>query len=147
MPPQSLPRHFARAALLLLALLALADAAWLYTASDWLYRPRLGALLNPQPVLWAALAFYLLYWAGLCLFVLRPALIAGSVRLAGALGAAFGLVAYGTYDLTNQATIAGWPPLVTLIDMTWGSLLSATSCALACALALRFTANRANPQP
>lgn len=144
--PTSASRRFSIAALILLLLLALADIAWLLTATGWLYRPQLGALLNPAPVLWAAISFYLLYWFGLCLFVLRPALAAGSAWLACGLGAAFGLVAYGTYDLTNQATIVGWPALVTFIDMAWGSLLSATSCGLACALALRLTANRANPQ-
>jgi uncharacterized membrane protein len=110
----------------MLAVLAVLDAVWLSTAAKLLYRPKLGALLNEMPVWWAAIAFYLLYAAGVTLFVLRPALNEGWSPLTAALfGAAFGLVAYGTYDLTNQATIRDWPLLVTVIDMAWGALLTA----------------------
>jgi uncharacterized membrane protein len=41
-----------------------------------------------------------------------------------------GLVAYGTYDLTNQATLLGWPTLVTVVDLVWGTFLTATGAAL-----------------
>ncbi len=126
-----MPKRFIIACISLLVLMAAADAVWLSTATTWLYRPQLGALLNEMPVLWAAVSFYLLYAAGVSLFVLRPALAAQSARLAFGLGAAFGLVAYGTYDLTNQATIVNWPLAVTLIDMAWGSLLTACTAALA----------------
>jgi uncharacterized membrane protein len=40
------------------------------------------------------------------------------------LGALLGLVAYGTYDLTNQATLKEWPSIVTVVDLVWGSLLT-----------------------
>lgn len=112
----------------LLATLAVLDFLWLSTATRLFYRPKLGALLNEMPVWPAAIAFYLLYAAGLVLFVLRPALNDGSTLLTAALfGAAFGLVAYGTYDLTNHATIRGWPLAVTLVDMAWGALISAAA--------------------
>ena len=39
-------------------------------------------------------------------------------------GAFFGLVAYATYDLTNQAVIRDWPVVVTVIDLGWGALLT-----------------------
>ena len=35
----------------------------------------------------------------------------------GTEGGAIGLVAYGTYDLTNQATLRGWPAWLTALDM------------------------------
>jgi uncharacterized membrane protein len=57
-----------------------------------------------------------------------PALTAASWRKAALLGALFGLVAYGTYDLSNLATLKGWSIEVTLVDMVWGSLLSAGTC-------------------
>ncbi|WP_341910294.1 DUF2177 family protein [Ferrovibrio terrae] len=115
----------------MLAVLAVLDAVWLSTATKLLYRPRLGALLNEMPVWWAAIAFYLLYAAGVMLFVLRPALSEGWSPLTAALfGAAFGLVAYGTYDLTNQASIRDWPVIVTVIDMAWGALLTAAAAGI-----------------
>lgn len=117
--------------------MAIADAIWLSLAAPAFYRPLLGERLNDMPVLWAAISFYLLYAIGVAWFVLRPALTAGSARQAVFYGAGFGLVAYGTYDLTNQATIVGWPLAVTLVDMAWGSLLTATSAGLATWLALR----------
>lgn len=115
----------------MLAVLAVLDAVWISTATKLLYRPKLGALLNEMPVWWAAIAFYLLYAAGVMLFVLRPALSEGWSPLTAALfGAAFGLVAYGAYDLTNQATIRDWPVIVTVIDMAWGALLTATAAGI-----------------
>ena len=42
------------------------------------------------------------------------------------MGAIFGLVAYGTYDLTNLATIKGWSLKVTIIDLIWGGILTST---------------------
>ena len=42
-------------------------------------------------------------------------------------GAIFGLVAYGTYNLTNMATIKNWSPTVVFVDMLWGALLTGTS--------------------
>lgn len=120
------------AAIVLLASMAVLDFLWLSTATRLFYRPRLGGLLNELPVWPAAIGFYLLYAAGVTLFVLRPALAEGSTPLLAALfGAGFGLVAYGTYDLTNQATLKGWPLSVTMVDMVWGALLTAISAGLA----------------
>jgi len=119
------------AAIATLGTLAVLDAVWLSTATKLLYRPKLGALLNEMPVWWAAIGFYLLYAAGVIFFVLRPALNEGLSPLTAALyGAAFGLVAYGTYDLTNQATIKDWPVIVTVIDMAWGALLTAIAAGI-----------------
>jgi len=114
------------------------DAIWLSTMTGAVYRPRLGPLLLDRPVIWAAVLFYLLYAAGMTLFVVQPALAAGSAATALWLGLALGLVAYGTYDLTNQATIRGWPPLVTFVDMAWGSVATGVSAALGVWLGLRF---------
>lgn len=40
-------------------------------------------------------------------------------------GALLGLVSYATYDLTNQATLKGWPFIVTAVDLMWGTFLTA----------------------
>src|SRR5438067_9872647 len=77
------------------------DFLWLRTMVDPLYRPALGAVLAEKPNMPAAIAFYLIYLAGVVIFAIRPALAAGDWRTALARGALFGLFAYATYDLTN----------------------------------------------
>lgn len=104
------------------------DAVWLALMADVLYRPQIGHLMRDDGfVLVAAVAFYLLYLGGVLVLVQLPA-----QRWQGALwrGAVFGLVAYGTYDLTNQATLRDWPWIVTAVDLVWGSVLTAVIAAL-----------------
>lgn len=125
---------FIAAAIIMLAL----DALWLTLATPILYRPALGSLLADPPNLAAAAAFYLLYLAGVFVFAVRPALATLSVARAARLGGFFGLVAYGTYDLTNLATLAAWPLGLTFIDMLWGTALTALVAAAAIAAARRF---------
>ena len=107
------------------------DAIWLTQMASRLYQPTIGHLLAPQPDLGAALVFYLLYILGMVVFTVRPADTEPSVWPAARRGALFGLVAYATYDLTNQATMKDWPWIVTAIDLAWGTFLTATATALA----------------
>ncbi|ESQ75738.1 DUF2177 family protein [Asticcacaulis sp. AC402] len=112
------------AALVMLAL----DVVWLTTMVGMLYAPIMGDLMRPKPDMVAAVAFYVLYIFGLVWLVIRPALVHGvrwgSVAMASGL---FGLVAYGTYDLTAQAVIVGWSWKLTVIDMIWGTFLTMTT--------------------
>jgi len=104
------------------------DMIWLTIVAREFYRKQLS-FLQIQFNLWAAFAFYLIFVAGLLVFVIVPAVEAGSLRRAQILGAFFGLVAYATYDLTNQATLKNWPWMVTVVDMAWGAVLATTvSC-------------------
>lgn len=106
------------------AFLAL-DAVWLGTMGSRLYRPLLGSLLRDGFALAPAMVFYFLYVAGIVFFAVQPALSAGKWSTALFHGLLFGLMAYGTYDLTNQATLRDWPLAVTVIDMAWGSFATA----------------------
>ena len=116
-----------------LAFLAL-DATWLATMGARLYRPAIGVLMA-QEVDWAAaLLFYIVYLAGLIGFAAAPARSVAQATLRGAL---FGLVAYATYDLTNQATLRDWPWGLTAIDLFWGAFASAAACAAGAAVARR----------
>ncbi|MCW5720623.1 MAG: DUF2177 family protein [Devosia sp.] len=101
------------------------DFIWLSLATKVIYRPMLGDLLVESPNLLVAAAFYLVYLVGLAVFAILPAANSGSWVMAIGLGALLGLVAYGTYDFTNLATIKDWPPLVSIIDLAWGTSLSA----------------------
>ena len=116
--------RFARAAGVTLVGLLVLDVPWLMSTAEPLYRPALGAHLAAVPDLRAAGLFYLLYAVGLTALAVRPLEAGVSWRSALARGALFGLVAYATYDLTNQATMAGWPWALTAIDMVWGTVLS-----------------------
>jgi uncharacterized membrane protein len=74
----------------------------------------------------AAILFYLLFIAGLVVFVVTPALDKGSWVRALLFGALFGLITYATYDLTNLATLKDWPLVVTVVDLIWGTVLAAS---------------------
>lgn len=101
------------------------DGFWLTVVAKNFYAKYLGYLMTKTPNLIAAVIFYLIYVFGLVVLVISPALPKGSLATAILTGALFGLCAYATYDLTNLATIRDWPILVTVVDLVWGTLLSA----------------------
>ncbi|MCK5910644.1 MAG: DUF2177 family protein [Caulobacter sp.] len=103
------------------------DAVWLTQMSPRLYQPRIGDLLAAKPSLPPAVVFYLLYVAGIVLLAVLPALREGGWKRLLIHAAAFGLVAYATYDLTNQATMKTWSTTITLIDMAWGTFITTVS--------------------
>lgn len=110
---------------------AVIDGAWLTLAGPKLYKPILGPILADKVSLAPAVVFYLIYVAGIVFLAVAPALKDGQVRTAAVNGLVLGIVAYGTYDLTNQATLKVWATRLTLIDMTYGGVL--TACAAAAA--------------
>ena len=105
--------------------LFLIDLVWLGVVAKDFYHRHLGTLIRPD-VRWAPAAlFYLLYVAALIVFVVQPALERQSLMRAVALGAFFGLTAYATYDLTSLALIRDFPTLVAVVDIAWGTFLTA----------------------
>ncbi|ANH07758.1 DUF2177 family protein [Shinella sp. HZN7] len=114
------------------------DAIWLTTMADTLYRPLLGDKLEAQFRLAPAIAFYLIYVAGIVFFAVLPALQGGGLSKAALNGAVLGLVAYATYDLTNQATLRDWPLAVTLADIPWGAFVTAVGGSAGFLVASRF---------
>ncbi|MDI6843269.1 MAG: DUF2177 family protein [Anaerosomatales bacterium] len=106
------------------------DFVWLTTMGDRFYRRQLGSLMSDTPNLAVALLFYLVYVVGVLVLVVMPAVDAGSLWKAVAAGALLGLVAYGTYDITNLSTIAGWPAIVAVVDLIWGTTLTAAVSAI-----------------
>lgn len=101
------------------------DGVWLGLVARGFYGRHLGSLLKANPNWLAALLFYLLFVAGVLLFVVVPAAQHESARRALVYGAFFGLVTFATYDLTNLATIKDWPVIVTIVDLAWGTSLGA----------------------
>nr|WP_314435188.1 DUF2177 family protein [uncultured Brevundimonas sp.] len=123
---------------LTLIVFAVIDTAWLGSMGDRIYRPLIGSMLADNFRLTPAIVFYALYAAGLTVFAVLPGLSDGGWKKALLWGGLFGLFAYGTYDLTNLATLKTWSVKLTLIDMTWGVCVSAVSSGIACALAMRL---------
>ncbi|MGY2376281.1 DUF2177 family protein [Pseudomonas sp. SDO524_S393] len=101
------------------------DGLWLGVFMGPTYKSLLGPLLLDQPRLWPAALFYLLYVLGCVVFVVLPS---NSWQHAAGMGALLGLVAYGTYDLSNWATLKGWTPGLAAMDMAWGACLTAICC-------------------
>ncbi len=104
-----------------IAFLAL-DAVWLGTMGSALYRSQLGNLMLDKFLLAPAIAFYAVYPVGIATFAVGPALQAASGAVAFGYGLLFGFLAYCTYNLTNMATLRGWSPLITGIDIVWGAV-------------------------
>lgn len=116
------------------------DLVWLMWIARSTYVAEMGSLLRKEPQLAVAIAFYLLYAAGLMFFAVLPGLKAGSVMYAMFVGAALGLVAYGTYDLTNLSVVEGFNLRIALIDLVWGTVLSGATAALVVAVTSKILA-------
>lgn len=101
------------------------DMVWLVLVANKFYDKQLGTLKAKQVNWVAALVFYVLYMIGLTYFVINPAILVGGIGAASVSGALFGLVCYATYDLTNLATLKNWPKVMTLVDLVWGTAVSA----------------------
>jgi uncharacterized membrane protein len=123
-------KNFAIYASFLVALIAI-DLVWLLGIAKNLYRDQMGDLMASEPKLMAGLAFYLLYALGVCIFVIIPALSKQSWIYALQYGALFGLFCYMTYDLTNLAVIRNFPTQLALIDIAWGSFVTALCSGIA----------------
>ena len=107
------------------------DLVWLLGLAKNLYRDEMGELMASEPKLLAGLAFYLLYALGACIFVVIPAITKQSWLDALVYGALFGLFCYMTYDLTNLAVIRNFPMRLALIDIAWGSCVTACTAVFA----------------
>ena len=99
------------------------DLLWLGVVAKSFYQKHLGHLLKPDVNWVAALGFYLIFLVGLVVLVVWPAVERQSLVHAMMLGALFGLVTYAAYDLTNLATLEGFPVAVAVVDMAWGAML------------------------
>jgi uncharacterized membrane protein len=100
------------------------DMVWLSLTASRLYRPVIGELMSGKVDLAPAVLFYLLYVSGLVFFAVWPGVKSGDLGKAAVAAALFGFVAYGTYDLTNQATLRVWAWKLTIADMAWGAVAS-----------------------
>ena len=103
------------------------DIIWLSFSVKSFYGPRIGHLFADKPVIWAAAMFYIIYVFGLGVVIIEPSINFDDTFKFLFKAFMFGLVAYGTYNLTNMATVKGWSPSVVFVDMLWGGSLTAFS--------------------
>ncbi len=118
--------YFKAYAFTLTVFLAL-DFLWLGFIARGFYASQLGSLMRDSINYAAAGGFYLAYVAGIVFFAVAPALSEGSWQKAAVNGFLLGLLAYGTYDMTNVATIKNWPLAMSVVDMGWGSLITSAA--------------------
>lgn len=130
-------RSFFKPYLLTLLPFTLLDALWLGLAAPAFYRSQIGFIMAENPNWSAAILFYLLFIAGMVVFVTGPGMRAKDVKQSALRGAFFGLITYATYDLTNLATLEGWPVLMTAVDMAWGTFLGGITAAVAVWLGMK----------
>lgn len=114
---------------------AAVDITWLMSVGGALYKQTLGDILAPEIRYVPAFLFYALYPAGLIYFAVAPALRQGQLSTAIVNGALFGLFTYGTYELTNFATLRNWTAQITAIDIAYGAIASGAVAALTYKLA------------
>ena len=111
------------------------DMVWLAGVAKSFYAGQLGDMMRSPPKWGVAIAFYLIYIIGIVFFASRFGLAASeglgeSVKTAALYGAAFGFFCYATYDLTNLATLKGWPPKMVVVDIIWGTFLTGACAAI-----------------
>ncbi len=102
------------------------DLTWLGIVARSFYQAQMGHLMRANVNWSAAMVFYALFVVGIVVLAVWPAVEKQSLGHAIVLGALLGLVTYAAYDLTNLATLEGFPFKVVLVDMIWGTVLCAT---------------------
>jgi uncharacterized membrane protein len=102
------------------------DLLWLKLVMGSIFKNEIGDVALPTPRLTPAAMFYLMYAVGVLIFVVIPG-ASMPWYYALAMGALFGLMAYGTYDLTNMATLKPWTWKLAIMDMVWGTFVTAMS--------------------
>ena len=111
--------------------LGILDGLWLTFVAKDFYAKYLGFLFSKTINFAPIAAFYPIYAFAVMFLVVMPALEAQSLISALWKGALFGLAAYAAYDLTNHATIANWPLIITVVDIAWGAVVTALASAAA----------------
>jgi uncharacterized membrane protein len=106
------------------------DASWIGVIASSFYKANLGELLTQTPNYFAALLFYIFYVIGIIYFALAPALREQSFMRSIYPAAMLGFTSYMLYDLTNLAVLVSWPPIVAVVDIAWGVIITTLTSGL-----------------
>ena len=129
---------FIRIYLVSLSIFLAFDAAWLTFMVPSFYGPLMENLMRGETIWTAAILFYLMYPAAIAALAVMPALANRQATSGFWRGAVLGTAAYGTYNLTNYATLDGWPLIVTIVDQIWGMILGGTVAACSTTVLLNW---------
>ncbi len=132
-------RKFLTAYVTSVALFPCMDFIWLGLTLESFYKPQLAELMADKYYTPAAVVFYLVYGIGLAVLAVLPALASASWKRAALGGALLGLTAYGTYDLTNMATLKNWSLALTVVDMAWGAFATGVVATASFFITRRFS--------
>ncbi len=121
-----------------MVIFAAIDLIWLGYLAKNLYQQKIGFLMADKINWVAALIFYIIYISGILYFVIFPSLETGEWQTALLKGAILGVLCYGTYDLTNMATLKNWPYEIVIIDILWGAFLTGLTSTLSYIIAQKF---------
>jgi len=103
------------------------DVFWIYFVATPMYKQEVGSLMELKVP--PALIFYVIFLLGLIFFVINPNQN-NTLFNVFLIGAFFGLVTYGTYDLTVYASMNIFSLKLVIADILWGMFLSGTVAAL-----------------
>ena len=106
------------------------DVIWLSQFFSYIYQPNIGELLRENIIIFPAILFYIIYPLGATILVALPSLEKVLLKTIFINGFILGVIAYGTYNLTNMATLEGWSAKVVIIDMIWGGFFTGVSVLL-----------------
>ena len=124
--------HTIKVYLSLIPIFFLIDYLWLGKIMSRFYLNELGPLArvangSMKPVIWAAIAVYLLIPLGIVLFVLPTVNPQCAITSALWRGFVYGIVLYGVYDMTNYSLLESWSLKMAWVDIVWGGVLNAVA--------------------
>jgi uncharacterized membrane protein len=100
------------------------DFLFLGIVAKGFFTSQVGHLLGEIKLL-PAILFYLLYVAGIVIFVSGAG---GATWQSTVLyGALFGLFCYATFELTSMSMLRDWSWAVVVVDIAWGSFVTAVA--------------------
>lgn len=117
--------EFVKSYLVAFGVFLVVEGIWLMVIAKDFYQKEIGFIMTKSPKIIPVVIFSLVFVFGLVFFVINPALVKDSWKYALIVGLLFGFISYATYDLTNLANLQDWPLKVTIIDLIWGSSMSA----------------------
>ena len=112
------------------------DIFWIYFVATPMYKQEVSSLMELK--IPPALLFYVIFLLGLIFFVVNPNQD-NTLLNVFLIGAFFGLVTYGTYDLTVYASMNIFSLKLVVADILWGMFLSGAVATLTV-----FTINKLN---
>ena len=89
-----------------------------------LFKKHIGFLMNEETNFSIAAIFYLIYVAGVFWFATRAGIKSESILITILSGAFLGLLAFGTYEITNYVILKDWKINLVIVDTLWGIIIT-----------------------